>query len=879
MRARSVSAERHEVHRLVVLLWLAIAWIVGTFVFETTAFGAEGISSDSPAPLKIRFFAALDEDETNVSLATTPLPGLYRLERNEKVKSSINKIIETETQQPAQLNSNQAVKPAGDVPSRGSKTGFGADAKPAGIANAQYELVEKVADIVARGLKQVAHTGDYFAPVQIDTSMPSAPTKQDGKQQGDIEPSKAVSILESNDKADPPQPVADPTSEEVHVKTLPFPALAAKPAVDSSQPEHREGSQAKVLRAKPISLITPSATSRDAETETGKIAKPLLPQKDLGELLDVKTDKPEPQTDSTAATAAAETNRAAKRVAVNVKPFTKLATQDSTNSVAENSPQPVAGTAKEAIAAVAVKPVSNNVANPNVSEPTPISEAQSNPVARIAATPVPPIRQPDAVDLPLVNHQLQQPQRPEPIRQPDEAIEPAERIAANWQLNAPPAANNEPAVSLNVDTVDVRTVLEMLARGYGMNILVAPDVNGVVTANVEGLTPDQTLHGVLKMCGLRAQVENDVIFVYSANKLPADARQLRLFPLDFARAQTLEPTVQGLLSPIGNAYSSVLDSQDNLKTSEAIVVVDTPESIKQIESYIYQVDRAPRQVMIEARILEVELSDKLEHGIDFAAILGRDLRVGTDGLTSMVGTGDAVYFASISGRDVDALIELLETTTDAKTLASPKIMVVNGQQAKIQVGQQLGFTVATVTQTSTIQDVQFLDTGVVLNVKPTISRDNKVMMEVKPEVSNGQINPDTLLPEEETRELETSVLLNDHQGMVIGGLIQETDRTVIKKLPWLGDVRHIGKFFQKREATRSRSEIIVALVPHIVEVDDCPHREHPDHEAGKIEYERTATPILQGVLQRTCRPWEPRLPDTVGAEKHYDVNRINRMMP
>jgi type II secretory pathway component GspD/PulD (secretin) len=206
-------------------------------------------------------------------------------------------------------------------------------------------------------------------------------------------------------------------------------------------------------------------------------------------------------------------------------------------------------------------------------------------------------------------------------------------------------------------------------------------------------------------------------------------------------------------------------------------------------------------------------------------------------------------------------------------------MVVNGQQAKIQVGQQLGFTVATVTQTSTIQDVQFLDTGVVLSVKPTISRDNKVLMEVKPEVSNGQINPETLLPEEETRELETSVLLNNHQGMVIGGLIQENDRTVIKKLPWLGDIRHVGKFFQNRKSTRSRTEIIVALVPHIVNVDECLNHDQCDLERQVMEYERVDTPLLHGPLQQTCRPWEPKLPDTVGAERHYDVNKINRMIP
>ena len=218
------------------------------------------------------------------------------------------------------------------------------------------------------------------------------------------------------------------------------------------------------------------------------------------------------------------------------------------------------------------------------------------------------------------------------------------------------------------------------------------------------------------------------------------------------------------------------------------------------------------------------------------------------------------------------MIELLETTTDSKTLASPRVHVLNGQKARIQVGQQLGFTVATVTQTSTVQDVQFLETGVVLSVTPTISRDGRILMKVKPEVSDGIINPDTALPEEVTREVETSVLLDNHQGMIIGGLIQEKDETIIKKLPWLGDVKHIGKLFQSRKAVRSRTEIIVALVPHIVE-------RHVQDDRSLIDYDRVTTPLLHGALHRNCRPWEPRLPDRVGEAHHMDVNTFNRKLP
>ncbi|MCH7687512.1 MAG: type II and III secretion system protein, partial [Planctomycetes bacterium] len=174
------------------------------------------------------------------------------------------------------------------------------------------------------------------------------------------------------------------------------------------------------------------------------------------------------------------------------------------------------------------------------------------------------------------------------------------------------------------------------------------------------------------------------------------------------------------------------------------------------------------------------------------------------------------FFLGIDGTDLDALIEALTTTMDAKTLASPKILVLNGQEARIQIGAQLGYLVTTTTQTSTLQQVQFLDVGVVLRVTPQITDDNQVLMTVYPEVSSGQINEITGLPEEETTEVQTTVMLADGQGMIIGGLIQETDIENQSKIPLLGDLWLVGRLFQRKSVTRQRSEIIIALIPRIV---------------------------------------------------------------
>jgi hypothetical protein len=163
--------------------------------------------------------------------------------------------------------------------------------------------------------------------------------------------------------------------------------------------------------------------------------------------------------------------------------------------------------------------------------------------------------------------------------------------------------------------------------------------------------------------------------------------------------------------------------------------------------------------------------------------------------------------------------------------------------------------------------VQFLDVGVILSIIPRITRDGRVLLHVKPEVSKGEVNPETGLPEEESTELETDVMLEDGQGMVIGGLIKESDSVTQSKVPYLGDVKGVGWLFRRSEVTKSRVEIIVALVPRIQPYDVQWH----EFEQGELV--RAGVPLFHGPLQRTDRPWDPVLPDGKRVHKHLIPKR------
>jgi hypothetical protein len=123
------------------------------------------------------------------------------------------------------------------------------------------------------------------------------------------------------------------------------------------------------------------------------------------------------------------------------------------------------------------------------------------------------------------------------------------------------------------------------------------------------------------------------------------------------------------------------------------------------------------------------------------------------------------------------------------------------------------------------------------------------------------------VPDKQTTELETDVMLNDGQGMVIGGLIKEQDSTIQSKIPYLGDLWRAGFFFRKSDVTKERIEIVVAIVPRIQPYA----QEWQDYEAGELV--KAGTPLFQGPLCYTERPWESKLPDGLRVAKPYIPRR------
>ncbi|TWT88920.1 Type IV pilus biogenesis and competence protein PilQ precursor [Pseudobythopirellula maris] len=427
-------------------------------------------------------------------------------------------------------------------------------------------------------------------------------------------------------------------------------------------------------------------------------------------------------------------------------------------------------------------------------------------------------------------------------------------------------------ISLVMRNGSLRHAVALVAETQGLNLVFAGSSDTAVTASFDRTPWRDVLDTLITTSGHAWMSRGDILIVTSmedaAQIAPhAEGRQVIVYELDYIRATDVETAVSGLLSPAGSSWITQSMPDDNRASRESIAVVDYAGNHQRIAEYLSQADVPPRQVMLEVQILEVELSEDDKHGVNFqnmASWASANVTAGTTGLMTesassaspINSTSNPTFFVDINGAGLDAIITAIKQTADTKTLASPRLHALSGQEERIHIGQRLGYNLTGQAINGTTQpNTEFLEVGVTLTVTPRITQDGQVMMRVKPEVSTGAINLLTNAPDEDTTEVETDLLVSDGQGVLIGGLIQETDENRQSKVPWLGDMPYVGGLFQRRETVLRRREIIVSLVPHILPM--------PAHIQQRYDFDvmRSREPLTQGAICKYPRPYEPSMPD------------------
>lgn len=409
-------------------------------------------------------------------------------------------------------------------------------------------------------------------------------------------------------------------------------------------------------------------------------------------------------------------------------------------------------------------------------------------------------------------------------------------------------------LSLNFQDIEVRSVLQLIADFTELNLVASDTVRGRITLRLQNVPWDQALDLILKTKGLDKRKVGNVMLVAPADEIAArekleleSQRQVKeLAPLrteyltvNYAKASEVAElvTASGFLSSRG---SITVDERTN-----TLLLQDTATNIDEVRFMLEQLDIPVRQVMIEARIVIARSDAAEELGVQWGIAhyeVGDDPNTGVliqgnrGGLTEALDDPQSIEFGDnslsvdlgVAGDQVsrialgifdfgehglvDLELSALESDGRADIVSTPKVLTADQQTAKIQSGTEVPYQEAS---SSGATSTSFKEAVLALEVTPQITPDGRIIMDLK-------INQDSVgdifnnIPSIDTNEIETSVVVDNGQTVVLGGVFRSQEVSSVVKTPFLGDLPVLGRLFRRTTNTSEKAELLVFITPRIV---------------------------------------------------------------
>ena len=399
-------------------------------------------------------------------------------------------------------------------------------------------------------------------------------------------------------------------------------------------------------------------------------------------------------------------------------------------------------------------------------------------------------------------------------------------------LRAAPPADLSRLVTLDAEDAPLPSVLKILAEKGNLNIITGVGVTaGRITIHMREVPIDQAVNLVVRAAGLGYERIGNSILVADPKMLKEETG-LSSYIVSLKYADAAD--VQQALSKI--AGDITVDKGGN-----RLVVVTSPRVISQIDEIVATMDVPARQVMLEARIVEVSTDAAQKLGIDWATLLRQPIVVQEGRPAGHAVRGhlpDSInWFGSTSGAKGlfkvhddwwregyawETAIDLLIQNGNARVLANPKIATLNGHEASILIGSRIPYvTTGTVFAgggAAPVQQIQREEVGIKLNITPLINADGFITTTIRPEVSSVVAfqGPNNDLPVVSTRQASTTVRLKDGNSVITGGLLSEEKSRDITKVPLLGDIPGIGILFQHHDVRLKKTDLVIEVTPRIL---------------------------------------------------------------
>jgi type IV pilus assembly protein PilQ len=477
-----------------------------------------------------------------------------------------------------------------------------------------------------------------------------------------------------------------------------------------------------------------------------------------------------------------------------------------------------------------------------VEKPQPVAET---PAAK-AVEPTPPAKVEEKM-VPVakeITPPLVEPQKPIEAEapRPVKLAEPMATAEIMAQRGTAPKYTGE-KIALDFYETDIKNVFRILREISGKNFAIDKNVTGNVTMTLETPVPwDQVLHLVLKMNGLGISQEGDIIRIATLSTLTAEAkaRQEKIAAEQKSRQviESLEPLVTEYISVnYSDAKSEVLPHIQKLLTEKRgsisvdvrnnqLIVTDVAAKIKQMKEIVDKIDQVTPQVIIEARVVEVNTEFTHEIGIDWSATIGPD-NFGNGTLSGDVamnfpagGAGSTLGFvfqqiAPNTPLLLDAQLNAIESRNEGKIISAPKIVTLDNKLAKIKQGIEFPYLERDASGNAT---VKFKNVDLLLEVTPTVTPDNRILMKIF--ITKNDIATITAgVPSLSTNEAQTELLVNDGDTIVIGGILKKTDQDSMTGWPGLNKIPLLGWLFKTEGKSQDSRELLIFITPQIVQLE------------------------------------------------------------
>lgn len=423
-------------------------------------------------------------------------------------------------------------------------------------------------------------------------------------------------------------------------------------------------------------------------------------------------------------------------------------------------------------------------------------------------------------------------------------------------------------VTFNFQDIPVRSALQLLADISGLNLVASDTVGGSVTLRLVNVPWDQALDVVLRAKSLDKRRNGNVIWIAPQDELAkyeqsiADARMKAednaelvtdYVPISYGKAKDIAKLLtQGSLSSTNGGGGSSTNTQRGFlsargsvsfdERTNTLLINDNPQKIRELRELISILDKPVQQVLIESRIVIATDTFTRELGAKFGVqgartnpsgqVLSTGGKSNSDGTASGINvnlptqTAGGSFALGILGKNYALDLELSAAQTEGRSevISSPRVITANQQEAVIRQGQEIGYVTyqnsATGAAGSGTATVQFKDAVLELKVTPTITSDNRVylMINVKKDALAGYVTvPGSgQVPTIDTREINTSVLVDNGQTVVLGGIYEITKQNSATKVPGLGDIPGLGILFRTTTRQSDKAELLIFVTPRIL---------------------------------------------------------------